>query len=97
MVEGVESLEHDMGALSWLDAETLERVPIALFDRLVRCSTHGHSFVRLWYVKLIAEREVRQIIVQCGVQISFVPTSVSLCYWCLGRYCCTHVMVNLQV
>ena len=26
-----------MGALSWLNAETLERAPIPLFGRIVRC------------------------------------------------------------
>ena len=42
--------KHDMGALSWLNAETHKRVPTPLFGRLVRCSAHGHSFVTLWYV-----------------------------------------------
>ena len=41
--------KHDMGALLWLNVETLERVPAFLFGRLVMCSTHGHSFTRLWY------------------------------------------------
>ena len=29
---------------------TLKRVPTPLFCRFVRCSTHGHSFTRLWYI-----------------------------------------------
>ena len=33
--------KHDMGALLWLNAETLERAPTSLFGRLVRCSAHG--------------------------------------------------------
>ena len=41
--------KHDVGALSWLNAKTVERVPTLLFDRLVRCSAHGRSFERLWY------------------------------------------------
>ena len=36
--------KHDMGTLLWLNAETLRRAPTPLFGRLVRCSTHGHSF-----------------------------------------------------
>ena len=28
----------------------LERVPTPLIDRLVRCSAHGGSLVRLWYI-----------------------------------------------
>ena len=36
--------KHDMGALSCLNAETIERAPTPLFGRLVRCSTHGRSF-----------------------------------------------------
>ena len=28
--------KHDVGALSWLNAETLKRVPTSLFGRLVR-------------------------------------------------------------
>ena len=43
--------KHDMDALSWLDAETLKRAPTPLFDGLERCSAHGHSFARLWYVQ----------------------------------------------
>ena len=42
--------KHDMGTLSWLNAEPLERAPTPLFDRLVRCSAHGLSFVRLRYM-----------------------------------------------
>ena len=33
--------KHDMGALSWLNAEALKRVPTPLFGRLVRCCTHA--------------------------------------------------------
>ena len=40
--------QHDIGTLSWISA--LERAPTPLFGRLVRCSTHGCSFVRLRYV-----------------------------------------------
>ena len=39
-----------MGALSWLNAETLERAPTPVFGRLVRCSTHGRSIMRLQYL-----------------------------------------------
>ena len=38
--------KHDMGTLSWLNAEILERVPTPYFGRLVRCSAHGRSFSR---------------------------------------------------
>ena len=38
------SCKHDMGALSWLNAETLERVHF--LGRFVRCSAHGHSFMQ---------------------------------------------------
>ena len=39
--------------LSWLNAETLERAPTSIFGRLVKCSTHGHSFTRLRYMFII--------------------------------------------
>ena len=39
--------KHDVGALSWLNAETVEREPTPLFGRLVRCSAHGSFFARL--------------------------------------------------
>ena len=39
-----------MGALSWLNAETVERASTLLFARLVRCSAHGPFFARLRYV-----------------------------------------------
>ena len=42
--------KHNMVALSWLNAEPLERMPTSLFGRLVRCPAHGHSFVRLWHM-----------------------------------------------
>ena len=42
--------KHDMDTLSWLNVPTLEIVPTSLFGSLVRCSTHGHSFARVWYV-----------------------------------------------
>ena len=42
--------KQDMGALSWFNAETPERVPTPLFGRLVRCSTHGPFFARLRYI-----------------------------------------------
>ena len=41
--------KHDIGTLLWLNAGTVERVPNPLFDGFVRCSAHGHPFVRLWY------------------------------------------------
>ena len=41
---------HDMGTFSRLNAETLERVPTSLFGRLGRCSVHGHSFARLYWL-----------------------------------------------
>ena len=39
-----------VGALSWLNVETVERAPTALFGRLVRCSAHGPFFRRVQYV-----------------------------------------------
>ena len=50
--------KHDMGTLSWLNVKTLKRVPIPLFDRLFRCSTHGRSFVRLWYMNNLSNHLV---------------------------------------
>ena len=44
--------EQEKGALSWLYVETLKRSPNPLFGRLVWCSAHGCSFVRLGYVHL---------------------------------------------
>ena len=41
--------KHDMGALSWLNAE---RAPTPLFGRLVKCSAHGLSFTRYDTIKL---------------------------------------------
>ena len=32
--------KHDVGALSWLNAETVKKAPTPLFGRLVRCSAH---------------------------------------------------------
>ena len=43
--------KHDMGALSWLNVETVERTPTPLFGRLVRYSAHGPLFERLLYVQ----------------------------------------------
>ena len=40
---------HDIGTLSWLNAEALKTAQAPLFGRLVRCTAHGHSFARLWY------------------------------------------------
>ena len=37
----------NMGSLHFLNEETLERAPILLFNRLVRCSAHECSFARL--------------------------------------------------
>ena len=39
--------KHNMGALSRLSVEKLERVPTLRFGRFVRCSAHGRSFTRL--------------------------------------------------
>ena len=36
----------------WLNAETLERAPISISCRLVRCSAHEHSFASLQYLQL---------------------------------------------
>ena len=44
------SCKHDVGTLSWLNAETVERAPTPLFGRLVRCSAHGPFFGRLRYI-----------------------------------------------
>ena len=47
--------KYDMGSLSWLNAETVERAPISLLiGRLVTYSTHGPFFGRLWYIHNIA-------------------------------------------
>ena len=46
---GSSHCKHDVGALSWLNAETVERAITHLFGKLVRCSAHGRSFKRLWY------------------------------------------------
>ena len=48
--EGSSCCKHDVGALSWLNAETVERAPTPHFGRLVKCSTHGPFFTRLWYM-----------------------------------------------
>ena len=47
-----------MGALSWLNVETAERALTTLFvfGKFVRCSAHGHSFARLWYVEVVWTR-----------------------------------------
>ena len=42
-----EGIELFMG---WMNVQTLERAPIPVFGKLARCSTHGHSFTRLWYI-----------------------------------------------
>ena len=39
----------DMGALSWINVETLERSTHPLFGRLVECSARGYSFAKLLY------------------------------------------------
>ena len=41
--------KHDVGALSRLNVETVERAPTPLIGRLVRCSACGPFFGRLWY------------------------------------------------
>ena len=40
-----------MGTLSWLNVGTLERALTPLLGKLVKCSAHGYSFVRLQYLK----------------------------------------------
>ena len=45
--------KHDMGALSSLNAETVEKTPTPLFGILVRCSAHGPFFARLRYMHLL--------------------------------------------
>ena len=40
-----------VGALSRLNAETLERAPTPLFGEKVRCSTHGRTFARVQYIE----------------------------------------------
>ena len=51
--------KHDIGTLSWLNLETLKRALTPLFTRTVRCSTHGHSFVRLLhlYMHILARQK----------------------------------------
>ena len=34
----------------WMNALTLKRMSNMLFGKHVRCSTYGHSFVRLWCI-----------------------------------------------
>ena len=46
--------KHDMGTLSCLNMEQLERLPTPLFGRLVRCSTNGRSFARLHRVSPVS-------------------------------------------
>ena len=41
--------KQDVGALSWLNAETVERVLTPVFGSLVRCSAHRSFFGRLRY------------------------------------------------
>ena len=45
-VNGIESLQHDIGAISLKNVETLE-VPTPLFVRHTRCFAPGCSLVRL--------------------------------------------------
>ena len=40
--------KHDMGTLSWLNVETLERAQ--------RCSAHGRSFARPWYIHYFCDQ-----------------------------------------
>ena len=47
--------KHDVGVLSCLNVETVERVPTPLFGRLVRCSAHGPFFGRLWNIHVKAK------------------------------------------
>ena len=42
-------IKQDVGALSWLNAETVKRAPTPLFGRLVKCSAYGPFFGRLLY------------------------------------------------
>ena len=51
--------KHDMGAVSWLNAETVEKAPTPLFGRLVRCPTHGPFFRRLRYIKPKYAQEIK--------------------------------------
>ena len=54
-----------MGALSWLNAETLKILPTSLFGRLARCSGHGHFFAGLQdtqYSTVFAQSDVQM----CG-------------------------------
>ena len=61
-------VKHDMGALTWLKVETLNRVPTLLFGRLVRYSAHGRSFMRLRYILYHAHSIYALIITQVSVQ-----------------------------
>ena len=42
----------------WMNALTLKRMSNTLFGKHVRCSTHGHSFVRLWCIRVAFSRYV---------------------------------------
>ena len=48
--------KHDMGAHSYLNAETFERASTPLFGRLVRCS--AHVSLSLWYYEMLKPQVV---------------------------------------
>ena len=59
-----------MGVHLWLNAETFERVPTALFSRFERCFTCGDSFVRLQckHLAFIFDNTgVRTTLVECVI------------------------------
>ena len=61
-----------MGTLLWLNAVTLKRAPTPLFGRLVRCSAHGRSFVRLWYTQLHVYQQGS--ITKVGLELSSIQS-----------------------
>jgi len=72
-----------MGALSWLNTETLKRMPTPLLGRLIRCSTHGRSLVRIRYINIthqvlysLVPGEVSSELVTVMVVVSVSPPTV---------------------
>ena len=75
--------KHDKGALLWLNVETPKRTPIILFGQLVRCSTHGRSFARLWYKVYCLPQRTRlhhQLWFPTSIDIR-VPEGMELSYY----------------
>ena len=76
--------KHDVGALSQLNAEIVERVPTPHFGRLKRCSAYGLFFGRLQYMHHLRYKyiNIQEVSTSCN--------AVALCFsfhilaWSLG-------------